>query len=51
MEALAGVRYLLGSFEAANEAVREAAEAVSGRPGLFLGRTEAEATNRAPSAS
>lgn len=51
MEALAGVRYLLGGFEAANEAVREAAEAVSGRPGLFLGRTDAEATNRAPSAS
>ena len=51
MEALAGVRYLLGSFEAANEAVREAAQAVSWRPGLFLGRTDAEATNRAPSAS
>ena len=51
MEALAGVRYLLGGFEAANEAVREAAEAVSGRPGLFLGKTDAEATNRAPSAS
>lgn len=51
MEALAGVRYLLSGFEAANEAVREAAEVVSGRPGLFLGRTDAEATNRAPSAS
>ena len=51
MEALAGVRYLLSGFEAANEAVREAAEAVSGCPGLFLGRTDAEATNRAPSAS
>ena len=51
MEALAGVRYLLGGFEAANEAVREAAEAVSSRPGLFLGRTDAEATNRDRSAS
>jgi hypothetical protein len=51
MEALAGVRYLLGGFEAANDTVREAAEAVSGSPGLFLGRTDAEATNRAPSAS
>ena len=51
MEALAGVRYLLEGFEAVNAAVRESAEAVSGRPGLFLGRTEAEATNRARSAS
>lgn len=51
MEALAGVRYLLGGFEAANEAVRGAAEAVSGRPGLFLGRTGAEATNRTSDAS
>ena len=41
----------LDVMEALNAAVREAAEAVSGRPGLFLGRTEAEATNRAPSAS
>ena len=51
MEALAGVRYLLERFEAANAAVREAAEAVSGRPGLFLDRTDAEATNRASDAS
>lgn len=33
MEALAGVRYLLEGFEAVNAAVRESAEAVSGRPG------------------
>ena len=46
MEALAGVRYLLQGFEGANEAVREAAEALSGRAGIFLRRHDAEATNR-----
>ena len=46
MEALADIRYLLQGFEGANSAVREAAEALSGRPGLFLGRTDAVATNR-----
>jgi len=46
MEALAGVRYLLQGFERANMFVREVAEAMSGRPGIFLGRFEAEATNR-----
>ena len=43
MEALADIRYLLQGFEGANLAVREAAEALSGRPGLFLGRTDAVA--------
>ena len=46
MEALADIRYLLQGFEGANSAVREAAEALSGRPGLFLSRTDAVATNR-----
>ena len=46
MESLAGVRYLLQGFERANMVVREVAEAMSGRPGIFLGRYEAEATNR-----
>ena len=46
MEALAGVRYLLQGFEGANDAVREAAEALSGRAGIFLRRHDAEATNR-----
>ena len=51
MEALAGVGPPPRGWEPAPEAGRAAAAAVSGRPGLFLGKTDAEATNRAPSAS
>ena len=46
IEALTGVRFLLQGFEGANAAMREAAEALSGRHGLFLGKIEAEASNR-----